>query len=251
MKVMIVTPYFHPEVGGLENYAVNIARGLRDQGHEIFVVTSRSTPQLGANSDLGGIRIIRLPIAFKLSNTPFNLLWYSHLKKIIKIEKPDIINAHAPVPYISDMAARAAGRIPFVLTYHNDLTKPGLLGNTLAKIYHMLFSRRTMRRSDQIIATSNYYISASPHLRKYRDKVSAVSPGVDLKAYNLEVDSQWLKTQYPNKAIVLFVGSLGKTHTHKGVNVLISAIAKAKETIPNIQLVAVGKGDAMCTKQKS
>jgi glycosyltransferase involved in cell wall biosynthesis len=250
MKIMIVTPYFHPEVGGLENYAVNIARGLHQKGHEVFVVTSKSAPELSADSGLDGIRIKRLPIAFKMSNTPMNLFWYYMLKKIIKVEKPDIINAHSPVSYIADMAARAAGQIPFVLTYHNDLTKTGLIAGTLSKVYYRMFSRRTMRRSNQIIATSSHYIESSPYLRKYRDKISVVPPGVDLGVYNESVDSRWLKDQYPDKRIVLFVGSLNKTHAHKGIGTLLKAVKQVQKTIPNVQLIVVGKGDAIPTYQR-
>jgi glycosyltransferase involved in cell wall biosynthesis len=245
MKVMIVTPYFYPKVGGLENYALNIALGLKKQGHIVFVVTSNHTSKNRIEEKVKGLRVIRLPRAFKLSNTPINPLWRWQLRAIIKSEKPNVINAHTPVPYIADMAARAAGQTPFVLTYHNDLAKPSFVGNFLAKTFYILLSRRTMRRSARIIATSEYYASASPYLQKYMDKVSIVSPGVDLDRFNPQVDKKWLKKKYPGKKIVLFVGSMDKTHSHKGVDVLIKAVAKAKKSIPNIQLVAVGSGDAI------
>jgi hypothetical protein len=31
MKVMIVAPYFYPKIGGMENYAYNIGKGLTEK----------------------------------------------------------------------------------------------------------------------------------------------------------------------------------------------------------------------------
>lgn len=45
-------------------------------------------------------------------------MWYFQIKNIIKKEKPDVINAHTPVPFISDVTARVCGDIPFILTYN-------------------------------------------------------------------------------------------------------------------------------------
>ena len=39
MKILIIAPYFYPKIGGLENYAYNIAKGLAKK-HEVVVVTS-------------------------------------------------------------------------------------------------------------------------------------------------------------------------------------------------------------------
>ena len=245
MKVMIVTPYFYPRVGGLENYALNMAKGLKKQGYDVFVVTSNHENRARTEEKVQGLRVIRLPRLLKLSNTPVNPAWYWQFKGIIKIEKPDVINAHTPVPFIADAAERARGRIPFVLTYHNDLVKETFVANLMAKVYNFLFIRKTVRRADAIIATSDYYASRSSHLKKWREKISIVSPGVDLTRFNTKIDKTWLKKKYPGKKIVLFVGGMQKTHMHKGVDVLVRAVAQAKRKVSNIQMVAVGSGDAI------
>jgi glycosyltransferase involved in cell wall biosynthesis len=41
MKIMVVTPYFPPHIGGAKNYAYNIAKGLKEEYNwEIVVITS-------------------------------------------------------------------------------------------------------------------------------------------------------------------------------------------------------------------
>jgi glycosyltransferase involved in cell wall biosynthesis len=245
MKIMIVSPYFYPKVGGLENYALNIAKGLKSQRHDVFVVTSNHEGRKRTSEKVQGLRVIRLPRLFKLSNTPINPLWRWQLKKIIKQEKPDVINAHTPVPYIADMAIRAAGNTPVVLTYHNDLVKSHGLGKYLAQLYYLLYTNKSLNKADKVIATSDYYAKASRYLAKQQAKLGIVSPGIDTKRFNEKVDKQWLKKKYPDKKNVLFVGSMDASHAHKGVDVLLRAVAKAKKYIPNIQLVAAGDGDAV------
>jgi glycosyltransferase involved in cell wall biosynthesis len=243
MKIMIIAPYFYPKVGGLENYALHITKGLRKQGHDIVVVTSNHENKTYGTEKAQGLRIIRLPMLLKLSNTPIHPLWYFQLKKIIKQEKPDLINAHTPVPFMADMAARAKGKTPFVLTYHNDLVKERGLGKYLAKLFYVMFINHTLNVSDRIVATSSYYVQASAYLARYKDKVRVVSPGIDPELFNTQVDPLWLRKKFPDKKIVLFAGSMDKTHSHKGVDILIDAVAALQTKVPSIQLVAVGKGD--------
>src|SRR5665648_769708 len=119
MKLLVVTPYFFPKIGGMENYAYNIAKGLKEKyGWEVVVATSNHEERKYKEEQMDGMKIYRLPRWFKVSNTPINPLWYFQIKRIIKNERPDIINAHTPVPFITDITARVCGDIPFILTYH-------------------------------------------------------------------------------------------------------------------------------------
>ncbi|HEY5442815.1 MAG TPA: glycosyltransferase family 4 protein [Candidatus Saccharimonadales bacterium] len=245
MKIMIVTPYFYPKVGGLENYVFNIAKGLKKRGHDVLIVTSNHETKEYIEDSSEGLRVIRLPADFRISNTPIGLTWRSRLKKIIKDEQPDVINAHTPVPYIADIALRVSGQIPTVLTYHNDLVKPHGIGKYTAKLFYILLLNKTMRKADKIVVTSEYYANISPYLLKHKEKLYTVEPGVETRHFNTQANKEWLKNMYPAKKIVLFVGSMDSTNRHKGVDVLLKAVAKTKKEISNVQLVAVGKGDAV------
>lgn len=245
MKIMMVTPYFYPKIGGLENYALNIALELHKRGNEVFIVTTNHIEHIRKTETVKGLRVIRLPVTFKLSNTPFNPFWYWQLKKIIKSEKPDVINAHTPVPFISDMAVLAASKTPVALTYHNDLVKDNGLGKYLAKIFYLLFINRTLRKSDSIITTSDFYAKNSPYLSKHLNKIKIVPPGIDPQKFNNSIDASMVARKYKNDKLVLFVGNLDKTHSHKGLDVLIRSITEVRKSISNVRLLVVGKGDGV------
>jgi len=92
LKALVVAPYYQPKIGGLENFARQIAIALHDRkGWEIVIVASNHERHAETVGMVDGMKIYRLSPWFKFSNTPVNPLWPLHLKSIIRKEKPDII----------------------------------------------------------------------------------------------------------------------------------------------------------------
>lgn len=245
MKALIVTPYFYPHVGGVENYVLSISKGLHDIYHwEIVIVTTHSHNSIQTEM-FSGLKIYKLPYWFKISNTPINPFWYFTMKRIIQKEDPDVISAHTPVPFISDITARIAYKlnIPFILTYHNDLVKDSPVLNSIIKLYYVFLGNKSGSIAKVIIATSLSYAKASFYLKKFQKKVKIIPPGVDTSIFTPVGSIATIKDISPSDKIVLFVGQLDKTHSHKGLSYLISAIAKIKKTISAVKLVVVGTGD--------
>src|SRR4051812_38203086 len=115
MKILLVTSHFPPSVGGVERYTFHLASGLQQTFQdEVVVVTADAHVRTQSVELYQDLKVYRLPVMFQVSNTPVHLLWYFALKKIIRKEQPDLINAHLPVMCLGDMAAWAAGDIPFV-----------------------------------------------------------------------------------------------------------------------------------------
>jgi glycosyltransferase involved in cell wall biosynthesis len=244
MKALIVAPYFYPHVGGVESYSLNIAKDLMLQGWEVVIVATGSRSRHIEVAHHDGLKIYRLRAAVRLSNTPIGFGWKRQIKHIIAEEKPDVINAHTPVPYLADITERVRGTIPFVLTYHNDIGKESFVYKCIVAIGQKLLIQKTLRGADRIIATSEYYVERSNYLKAYLYKVSIVPPGVDLTRFNRSVIPTGLPADVSEKRTVLFVGSINKSQAHKGVDILIKAFAKLPDSFNDTQLVIVGDGDA-------
>lgn len=157
VKVLFVTPYFLPHSGGLESYAFHVAQGLmQTYGYEVVVVTSNPSGKRQIIEDYCGIKVYRLPITLRIANTPVNPFWYGALKRIIRLEKPDIINSHQPVPFIGDLTAFLTGNIPFILTYHaGTMRKKKLLPDMIIVLYERIILPHTARKASRIICASN------------------------------------------------------------------------------------------------
>lgn len=232
---MVVTPYFFPKIGGMENYAYNISKGLKEKyGWEVVVITSNHEQKKYSVKNIDGLKIYRLPTWFKLSNTPINPLWLFGIHRIIKKERPDIINVHSPVPYISDVASIVSGKIPFITTYHSgSLIKETSALNPLIFLYEYLFLRLLFRRSTKIICYSPDYIKHN--LKEYKTKVRYITPGIDASIFKPS------KRKATND--VLYVGRIEKNSDWKGIRYLLDAIMLVKKTKPDISLRLVGSGD--------
>ncbi|MDI6720577.1 MAG: glycosyltransferase [Methanomicrobiales archaeon] len=248
MKAMVVTPYFYPHMGGVQRYVYEIGTRLkRDYDMDVTVVCSnwdRAT-NYRHEAQLDGLRVIYIPYLFKVSSTPVHPLWGRTLQTIVESEKPDIINGHAPVPFIADIAARVAQAqgIPYVLTYHNDLTGYNPLIRLYSRLYYRGLGDATLDAADRIIVTSNYYAASSPYLEGHARKIGIVPPGVDPERYR-PVPKALLKQRYglDIQKILLFVGQLNRESQHKGLDYLIRALKLVRRD-EDARLIVVGTGN--------
>ncbi len=223
VKLLLVTPYFLPHPGGLEAYAFNIAKGLmQTYDYEIVAVTSNPNGKKQIIEDYCGIKVYRLPIILQIANTPINPLWYFPLKKIIRAEKPDIINSHQPVPFIGDLAAFVAGDIPFILTYHAGTMKKNKFPiDIIIHLYEKFVLPYTAKKAKSIICASNFVRNTI--LKKYASKCTVIHPGVDIALFK------------PNPSIkkeenlILFICSRKSMHKMKGLYCLLDAIKSFSE----------------------
>lgn len=247
-KILIVAPYFYPKMGGVEKYIYEICSYIRKKySCEICVIcTNWNYDDNNYREEIiDNIKIYRLPFLFKLSSTPINPSWINKIEQIVSIEKPDLINGHIPVPIIADIAARVShkNRIPFVLTYHNDIVGYNLLIRSIAKLYYFFIGNKTLYISNLIHATSDYYVQSSPYLKRFINKIAIVSPGVNINQFKVK-KSNFIREKHhlDDERIVLFVGQLNKASKHKGLNNLIKSIKIVNEEFKS-KLIIIGKGD--------
>ena len=230
MKVLIATPYFWPQVGGMENYARFLAQGLADTGCEIVVVCGDTTVRRPTRDKVDGHVVWRLPIWRVVSNTPVNPLWFFQLRRIIRTERPDVINAHTPVPFMVDMVMLAADRWPVVVTYHAaTLIKPsGVLMSLLTHAY-LAVQRLTLARARAIVAVSPYVRDCLP---QWQGKTTVVANAVTTVAEARNM---------PGVGLV-FVNNLEPSHRWKGLDLLLDALAILQRDGLAVSLTVVGDG---------
>jgi glycosyltransferase involved in cell wall biosynthesis len=243
MKLLVVTPYYYPKIGGLENYARQLGLALRrHENMEIAVVTSNEHGRRSVIEEIDGITVYRLPYWFKVSNTPVNPLWSLMLRRIIAREHPDVIHAHSPVPTMADAAALAAGSLPFVVTYHAaTLYKAKApVFNLMARLYK-LYEARTLARADKIFAVSSYVRDQLP--KALRKKTVVMPNAVWAKEIKLR--------RQPSEERFIFIGSLDESHSWKGLEPVIQAIARYKVRYGGEpHLTVVGDGNARLRYQR-
>ena len=67
MRILIVLTYYRPHTSGLTIYAERLAKAFVDRGNKVTVLTSQYSKDLLPECVQDGVKIIRVPILFRLS----------------------------------------------------------------------------------------------------------------------------------------------------------------------------------------
>lgn len=239
MRIAQVTATFPPYLAGTGNVCYHNALGLAEIGHDVTIFTAGS-PSSG-HPDPTGIAIRRLPAAFRLGNAPV-------LPGLLGMGRFDLVHLHYPFYTGSEMVLLKSlvNRVPYVVTYHQDVLLGGLLRYP-ERIHHRLLGTATLTHAVVVLATSWDYARSSrlgPLVERGAIRVVELPNGVDSRRFRPDVDVGALREQYGIKSgdrIILFVGALDRAHYFKGVDVLLNAFALLQRT--GTRLLVVGDGD--------
>lgn len=217
MKIVQISPYFPPHVGGVEYHVKELADGLVGRGHQVTVVSS-----CGRWSG----EIITIP--------SINLCYSPIPVKLPRIQAA-VYHSHIPSPLF---AFRFRNKAPHVVTYHNDVVLPNILrGHALPHRFSSSVEKASERltrsildEARAIIATTMSYARSSPVLQDYLDKVKVVPNAVDPSLY----PGRGEKENY-----VLYAGRMVG---YKGVDILIRVMREVQKAV-DLELVLVGDGE--------
>ncbi len=233
MRIVQVTPYFHPHAGGVESHVRSLAREFAREGHDVTVVTSQFRRDLPREERIEGYRIVRSRTFGVVFNTPLDLGIGREVRKL----DADVVHLHYPPPLTSYFATRALDGAPQpkVLTYHCDLflDRPG---GPLAWLYQRAFLPPTLGGVDRIVVHTRSYGSTSANLRGR--ELEIIPSVVDLDRFRpgLAADDLRAQLDLDGKRVLAFTGRLVP---HKGVDVILRAV---RELPDDVVLLVIGVG---------
>jgi glycosyltransferase involved in cell wall biosynthesis len=235
VRIVQVSPFFHPHAGGVESHVRSLAREFAREGHEVTVVTSRYRSSLAKAESMEGYRVLRTRTMGVALNTPFDLGQLTALRTL----RADVVHIHYPPPLTAFFATRwLAGkpRVPVCMTYHCDLFLPGLGGRALAALYQGVFVPPTLRAVDRIIVHTRSYGVTSAVLRGR--PLEVIPSVVDLDWFRPGIDASALRgdLRLEGKRVIAFTGRLVP---HKGVDVILEALTLLPA---DVVLLVIGTG---------
>lgn len=228
IKVLQISKFYPPALGGIEAVARDLSAGLVAQGLQVEVLCAAQRRRAAEERDALGVRITRAANWGMLLSTSIAPRLLTHLRR--RRAEPDIVHVHMPDPLAAAAVwfARPSGRV--VLHWHSDVVR-----QRLARHFYHPLQRWLLQRADAVIATSQAYADSSPVLRPWRDKVQVIPIGVHAPQPAPPEQVAETRGRFGGRRIVF---ALGRMAYYKGYEVLI----EAARLLPDDVVVVVGGG---------
>ncbi len=238
MKILIVLTYYRPHISGLTIYAERLANAFARRGHEVTILTSQFEKELARDEVVGGVRIIRVPVWFRLSKGVVMPTFGWLASRLVS--QTDVIQLHLPQFDAAGISLR--GRLlkkPTVITYHCDLLLPPGLFNRIANLAVEFMNWLTAIFTHRIVTYTQDYAENSDYLKTKIGKVEIIPPPVELPLSSPETIQAFSQQNNPNAQRPV-IGMAARFATEKGVEVLLDALPRVLEKFPNALVQFVG-----------
>lgn len=229
MKILIVTHYFIPHIGGIEMVVLNQAKELVKMGHIVTIITSQGKNEKKREKH-DGITIVRVPAIhileekFEIPFPLFSSLLIPVMNKYVK--QSDIIHAHGAL-YLGSVVAGLFSKVykkQFFVTEHvGFVSYNSMVINAIEQLTFLTLGAISLSFSNRIFVLNK---NVEKYLRRFTKKpFTQISNGVDTKLFSPVTKSKknTLRKKYHlplTKPVILFVG---RFVSKKGLTMILEA----------------------------
>jgi glycosyltransferase involved in cell wall biosynthesis len=247
MKILTVLTYYRPHTSGLTIYAERLARAFVQRGHQVTVMTMQYDPSLPREENMDGVKIVRIPVMFRLSKGAIAPAFGWSATKLVA--EHDVVQLHLPQFDAPGVALR--GRLfgkPTILTYHCDLKLPPGMFNRFVNLVVKWQNNMAALLSNQIVTYTQDYADHSSYLSRYQFKLQAILPPVELPIADQEATRAFAGMhQCANRKPV--IGMAARFAAEKGIEVLLDALPVILKKYPAAQVLFAGQYENVMGEQ--
>lgn len=220
MKILQISNYYFPHIGGIEQVARDCSNSLKDL-HKVKVFCFNH--EKGDKTDeIDGIEVERAGCYAKIASQSLSFSYFKNLKKVFKNYNPDVVIFHYPNPFAAHYLLKVLKEYPnckLILYWHLDIVKQKILGK--------LFKGQTdrlIKKAVKILSTSPDYINGSKFLNAHKDKCEVLSCCVNSERLSVIDDDIELSNNIrENNRDKIICFAVGRHVPYKGMEYLVKA----------------------------
>jgi len=222
-KIVHVTRYAHPHIGGIESVIEQINESLPNEQFEKEVLCCSNSDKTSVEN---GVKYNRCKFLFEIFNNTISPSFIWQLSRV----KADVVHYHMPFIFavVAHFIARPRCKKMFI-TYHAEL-----VGYDKVMKYFWWLYKYFYKVATKIHILSPNVIYSDKILTPHKEKCCIVPFGLEIKDEKISNFEQ-IKNLYPNKKIILCAGRLVR---FKGFQYLIESM----KNIENAVLLIMGHG---------
>ncbi len=242
MRIVHVTPFYAPVIGGVEEVVRRVAEYMSSRGYEVFVVTYNRLRYGGMGSlpryeVINGVHVIRVKPNLMFSHGSYS----SELAEVIRVLKPDIVHVHVwRHPHVFQVA-RLKKILGFkaILHGHAPFHKLSQLGIAIWAYHRVVdaIGRGYLDLYDKFIALTPYERDFMLHnLGLPEDKTIIIPNGIDFPEihFNINKNDECCEVLY-----------LGRISREKNIPLLIKAMRCVVKELQDVKLTLVGPDEGI------
>jgi glycosyltransferase involved in cell wall biosynthesis len=229
-RILYWTPFFLPDIGGIETLSAKLLPALQEKGYDITVLTSHGRYDVADRTEFSGIPVFRFHTRSSIGKADLARILEirSQVAKLKQSFNPDLIHIHMSDPSIYfHLSTHAACQAPTVVTIHQDIQYSGFKGGGDTLLGNALYMADWVTAVSRVILAEVLDIAPS---KKNRSSViyNGIEPSDIIPA--------------PPSFNPPRILCLGRLIYSKGIDLAIAAFDSILDGYPEAELMIVGDG---------
>lgn len=233
-KLLFVHSYLEP--GGAEVLRLNISTFFNKEKYDLVVCSLSTIGIIGTELRSKGVNVIALNRSWSIYHPATTYALY----KLIRKEKPDIVQCAMFNAVVHGVIAGMAARVPIIIAEEHS---PAFF----KKWYHRLIDRILLKFVNKIIACSEYVKEFMAEnegisLEKFKVIYNCINVAPFEKKISLKECTEVKRKLGLTERDYPVIGQIGRLHEAKGHINLLRALPMILKTYPHAKVLIIGEG---------